>query len=317
MKVYDCFTFFNELDLLEIRMNLLSPVVDYFVVVEGTKTHAGLEKNLLYYENQDRYKKFAPKIIYICVDDFPIASDAWVLENYQRNAIMRGLVNCADDDIIMISDCDEIPRPSSVGMLKQLNLNNPITLPLFMCYYYMNYLNVTEPYWHAAKAVSYKKLAATTPQQVRFWKPNHLSMLANWKLKPGWHMSYLNGPDAIKNKVKAFAHQEYNSDKYLNEGNIKACIEKGSDIFGRPYEYAAMEEKDFLPQYIYENKVKYNNNIYAYDELPNDIKERNKRFLRKINRPAYFISVHFKKLVEHYFRAIIIRVRRLKEEVFQ
>ena len=112
MKIYDCFTFFNELDLLEIRLNELNNSVDYFVIVEATRTQTGIPKKLYFSENKERYKSFNKKIIHIIVNDMPdiTKNSSWVLENYQRNQIMRGLVKCNDNDIIFISDLDEIPN---------------------------------------------------------------------------------------------------------------------------------------------------------------------------------------------------------------
>jgi len=112
MKVYDCFTFYNELDLLEIRLNELNLVVDYFVIVEATKTQTGIPKKLYFNENKERYKPFNRKIIHVIVNDMPdIAKNGpWILENHQRNQIIRGLINCNDNDIIFISDLDEIPN---------------------------------------------------------------------------------------------------------------------------------------------------------------------------------------------------------------
>ncbi len=112
MKIYDCFTFYNELDLLEIRLNELNEAVDYFVIVEATKTQTGITKPLYFNDNKERYISFHKKIIHIIVNDMPNIklNNSWVLENYQRNQIMRGLTNCKNNDIIFISDLDEIPN---------------------------------------------------------------------------------------------------------------------------------------------------------------------------------------------------------------
>ena len=110
--IYDCFTFYNELDLLEIRLNELNSVADYFVIVEANQTQTGFPKKLYYEENKERYKLFHKKIIHIIVKDMPDIkyNNSWVLENYQRNQIVRGLIKCNDNDIIFISDLDEIPN---------------------------------------------------------------------------------------------------------------------------------------------------------------------------------------------------------------
>lgn len=116
--LYDCFTFFNELDLLEIRLNILNDSVDKFVIVEATRTQNNKEKCLYFEENKARFAKFEDKIIHVVVKEFPQKLEQWTIENYQRNEIMRGLVNCKDDDVIIISDLDEIPNPKYIKKYK-------------------------------------------------------------------------------------------------------------------------------------------------------------------------------------------------------
>lgn len=125
MKIYDCFTFYNELDLLEIRLNELDSVVDYFVIVEATKTQTGLPKKLYFDENKDRYCKFFKKIIHIIVNNMPDIkkNNSWVLEEYQRNQIIRGLTKCHNNDIIFISDLDELPNKENYpSIISRLNI---------------------------------------------------------------------------------------------------------------------------------------------------------------------------------------------------
>jgi hypothetical protein len=118
-KVYDCFSFFNELDVLEIRLNELDKYVDYFVLVEMTVTHKGDPKPLYFEQNKKRFDKFLHKIIHIVVADYPQVNDPWIREHYQRNCIERGLNNCNNNDIIIISDVDEIPRGTKISEFKE------------------------------------------------------------------------------------------------------------------------------------------------------------------------------------------------------
>ena len=119
---YDCFSFFNELDLLEIRLNTLDKIVDKFILAESLFTHTGRPKPLYYAENKERFARFNDRIVHVVVDDFPnmpdnmpIREKAWIRENWQRNAIVRGLPkDIKDDDILLISDLDEIPHPDYV-----------------------------------------------------------------------------------------------------------------------------------------------------------------------------------------------------------
>ena len=138
--IYDCFSFFNELDLLEIRLTTLDKVVNKFVLVESHYTHTGQPKPLYYAENINRFSKFNEKIIHIIADDFPdipgatYREMAWIRENWQRNAILRGLPkNVKDNDYLIIADLDEIPRPDAI--LDAVNYDGVSHLYLSMFYY--------------------------------------------------------------------------------------------------------------------------------------------------------------------------------------
>jgi beta-1,4-mannosyl-glycoprotein beta-1,4-N-acetylglucosaminyltransferase len=128
--VYDTFIFFNELELLELRLNELSDVVDRFILVEATRTFTNKPKPLYYAENKHLFSKFNHKITHIIVEDLPESDNPWILERFQRNCISRGFNNMSDDDIIMISDTDEIPRAEIVkevtNKLKSENKNSLI-----------------------------------------------------------------------------------------------------------------------------------------------------------------------------------------------
>ena len=136
--IYDCFTFFNELDLLEIRLNTLNAVVDKFVLVEATLTHQGKPKPLYFDENKAKFESFSDKIIHIIVDKYPenTNDDAWIYERYQRNMIKEGLTNCKPDDVIIVSDIDEIPNPSKITEYK--NKKGIKVFKQKMYYYFLN-----------------------------------------------------------------------------------------------------------------------------------------------------------------------------------
>jgi len=117
VKIYDCFTFANELDVLDIRLHELDALVDTFVLVEAPRTFRGEEKPLQFDLNRERYARFASRIVHIVVSDIPLPvnGDRWIPQIYQRRAIVRGLPQCAPDDIVMVSDVDEIPDPALLG----------------------------------------------------------------------------------------------------------------------------------------------------------------------------------------------------------
>ena len=107
--IYDCFSYWDEDLLLDLRLNILNEFVDHFVIVEGNKTWQNNKKDLKF--NINNFNKFKNKIIYIPVTDMPDGDNPYIRENFQRNCISRGLQNAKKDDLIIISDLDEIPNP--------------------------------------------------------------------------------------------------------------------------------------------------------------------------------------------------------------
>ena len=120
LKVYDCFTFYNELELLELRLNSLWDMVDYFVLVESDKTYNNKAKPFYFEQHKSDFEKFLPKIKHIKIHpDIPYAGVGdWSLENNQRNSIAKGLQDAEPDDLIFISDLDEFP---AVDILQRIN----------------------------------------------------------------------------------------------------------------------------------------------------------------------------------------------------
>ena len=111
--IYDCFSYWDEDLLLDLRLNILDNYVDYFVIVEGNKTWQNNPKKLRF--EIDKFKKFKDKIIYVPVRDLPDGADPYLRENHQRNSIIKGLKNSKENDLIIISDLDEIPDPQKLA----------------------------------------------------------------------------------------------------------------------------------------------------------------------------------------------------------
>jgi hypothetical protein len=290
--IIDCFTFFNELDLLEIRLNTLKDEVDRFVLVESTRTHQGKSKPLYFSENRSRFKDFENRITVIVVDDFPENPDnsAWVFEHHQRNCILRGLRNCQPDDLILISDVDEIPNPATIS-----SLLGDSTMMIFrqkMYYYYLNCINSTASNkysWNGTIKIRYKDIGI--PQELReismrlmglqnnklihrlYWKAwAYFNLtLKNIRIDSidmgGWHFSYLGGTEAIIKKIEAFAHTEYNNNHYKNAENIENAINHGQDIFGRDFQYNFVPIDNTYPDYIKDNSSKFAHLIKCTDHV--------------------------------------------------
>lgn len=247
MKIIDSFIFYNELDLLKYRLSILNDFVDYFILVESTHTFTGHPKKLFYNENKKIFDKFNYKIIHIIVDNFPYKypninynqNNQWQNEYFQRNCISKGINQIKniliDEDIILTSDVDEIPDPKILIKLKNNELifdkNNLNKLSLDMYYYNLNLRLGNGQNWHGIKLItwySYNKLNLSF-QQMRIWEHSHNVPII---LYGGWHLSYFGDINFIINKIKGFAHQEYNNEKYINKEILEKKIKNGINFIG-------------------------------------------------------------------------------------
>ncbi len=166
MKIIDCFMYFDEDIVLEIRLNTLYELVNRFVIVEATKDHSGREKKLNFDINN--FKKFKNKIKYIIVDDMPSEvksnkkhwHDNHIRDQFQRNALERGYTDCDPGDWIMISDIDEIPNPKKI---RDFNIKNK-----YACFLQKNFqsklnlLNTSRNFWAGTKICEKKKFNFTS-----------------------------------------------------------------------------------------------------------------------------------------------------------
>lgn len=273
--IYDCFIFFNELDLLEIRLNILNDVVDRFILVEATKTHSNKSKPLYFKKNKKRFSKFLHKIEHIIIKDYPPYEDSWTYENYQRNCIESGLKNCSLEDIILVSDCDEIPNPKII--MEAQNLPGIKVLEQNLYYYYLNCISENQTNWLlGTRMLFYKDFLnglddvefpdeaylksklnqGTTATKIRFAEGNVLK-------NGGWHFSYLGGAKKIREKIKSFSHQELNNKRNTNVKNIEKAILNGQDIYGRDFKFKIIELDDTFPEYILTTKEKYKHLIFS------------------------------------------------------
>lgn len=257
--------YFDEDLVLDIRLNTLKDKVDKFIITEATKNHAGENKKLNF--KIDNFSKFRDKIRYIVVDDLPInvksTKKSWhenhVRDQFQRNAIERGYKDFNDEDLIMISDIDEIPDP------KKLDEFNPKNK--FACFLQKNFqskinlLNITNEDWPGTKICQKKYLKS--PQWLRniktkrkpFWKifSKKIQIINNG----GWHFSFLKDPESIRNKIISYSHQEYNTKEFTNTDLIKKKISLGEDLFQRKIKYKKIEIDDSFPEYIFKNKDRF------------------------------------------------------------
>ncbi|PIS00649.1 MAG: hypothetical protein COT84_06565 [Chlamydiae bacterium CG10_big_fil_rev_8_21_14_0_10_35_9] len=206
-KVYDCFLFLDEFEILDIRLNELSDVVDKFVLVESVETFRGNYKPLNFLNNQDRYAQFADKIIHIVVESFS-TDNPWEREFFQRNQIMRGLSQCTDKDVILISDVDEIIEHNGVASIQaalQLKRNKYVGVAHR---YHSNFLNsVPGNFWRGTVATTYALLKRYSPQIMRNIK-DHVPKVAQ-----GWHFTWQGGLEHDLYKLASYSHAESDTEE--------------------------------------------------------------------------------------------------------
>lgn len=274
--VYDCFMLYDELDLLEIRMNILSPVVDYFVITEATTTQMGDPKEMYYSNNRERFSEFESKIIYNPIDmgemDFP---DQWHREVFQKNHCIDGLSGAQEDDIIIFSDLDEIPNPNTVKkIIIDFDKNKVYHFAQDMFYFFMNYKNIDGALLSSTgefPGVEYKKwlgtkiCSFTTVKRIGFDALRHQNMINENAVRVsqgGWHFTYMGGTkskvhDRIKKKLGAFSHREYNKWRYYNRLSIWVSILRGRDLLGRGAKFKKVKIDDSYPEWIRKNYHRY------------------------------------------------------------
>ena len=214
------------------------------------------------------FSKFENKIQYLVVDDVPInvkskkknwSANHW-RDQHQRNAMARGFENCDDEDLIMISDIDEIPDPKKMSEFKIQNKYACFMQKNFQSK--LNLLNVTDKYWMGTKICQKKFLRS--PQWLRdiktkkrpfwkFYKPKTPQLI----LDGGWHFSFLKKPKDIAKKIISYSHQEFNKDEFINEKKIEKRIENKQDLFNRNIKYEKIEIDSSFPKYIFDNKTMY------------------------------------------------------------
>ena len=272
MRIFDSIIFYNELDLLELRMNILDSVVDYFVITEATKTFSGNPKPLYFQENKDRFKKWEHKIIHhVTVDDAenyddliegklyhrPLKEDnIYQLPHYyqrdvfQRDSSIYGILKEAkEDDIILTSDTDEIPNPNALQSLVEWFDRNNHYIMVGPCYYY--YLNVlVEKHWMGTRVCTLDYLKKTSVDKLR------QSHSDGWRVvDAGWHWSFFGDADKARLKIESYAHQELNTEDL--KSSMEHRIKNNLDPCGRDYvKLQTVPIDDSYPEYILNNQDK-------------------------------------------------------------
>lgn len=245
MKVWDCFPFFHEFTQLDIRVRELSPVVHKHVLVEATKTHSGMQKPLYFSERAHEYRDWPIECL---MTDLPDARDPWVRERYQRDCLMQALSQVDEEDLILISDADEIPSADAVR--KAMAMLSPEKVGVCEQVHYYYWLDCRADYekWYGTRVL--RKGLLTQPSALRYVaapRPGEVVLSS-----AGWHFAWLGGKEAIQEKIRAFAHQELNHAGLLEDRYILSCIMDGWTAHDRR-KLVFCDVDETYPRYVREN----------------------------------------------------------------
>ncbi|MCF3576853.1 tetratricopeptide repeat protein [Planktothrix agardhii] len=285
-KIYDCFAFFNELDILRIRIEELKDIVDKFILVEATKTFSGNPKPLYYQEFIHEFAEYQDRIIHYVVDDMPeidysqpVDLQAWPLDVHQKNCISRVLnsLDCNDEDIILVNDCDEIPRKGKVSEAIELLKDNEFVI--FVQDLYHGHLdNIFSEWWCGTVACKYKDYKVRTYTKVRYSDKINTGLdmgdpsykrsgyISNqyfehpYIIKSGWSFSWFGSDLSRRYKLQSFAHKEGDDSEARGIEKIKydVCrpaleMEASGEFY---FDVRDIEGKD-VPEFLRNNILKY------------------------------------------------------------
>ena len=255
MKIYDCFMYFDEEVVLDVRLNTLNEFVDYFVIVESSFTHKGEPRKLKF--NHKKFEKFKDKIIYVIDDQIysqteeikPLDNEgeksrkyifnAAYRENGQRNLISKGLNGAGNEDLILISDVDEIPKLNNINLK---TINEKIILFKQDMFYYKFNLHLPHLIWTGTKAC--KKKYLVNPQWLRNIKDRKYSFFrfdtffsktkyTDIKIinDGGWHFSNIKTAKEIEFKLKSYLHHREFDENPLSVNEIEKIVQDKLAIY--------------------------------------------------------------------------------------
>jgi len=253
MKVIDCFPFFNELDLLEIRLNELRDVVDVFVLTESSRTFSGLRKPLYFEDNKKRFEGF--NIVHTVYDETTRCVPMERERRQKQYNLDYAFDNVFDHgDVIIQGDCDEIPRASVVAKVIKEDDWESYGLIMTLFYYYMNCRRVDRGVKRLMKDAQLLRPTKRIKYNVRQNDIPDKSVR-----NAGWHFSFLGD---VQSKIEAWGHSvEYNRPPYNTEAHIEKCKKDGSDIFMRKgprrIAFEFVEDLSCLPKFVLDNLSKF------------------------------------------------------------
>ncbi|MHB8262640.1 MAG: glycosyltransferase [Acidimicrobiales bacterium] len=238
-KIYDCFPFFNEVDMLDARVEEMARVVDVFAVSESTLTHSGIIKPLVFPDCKERFARYGKDFRYI-VADLPADGAAWERKASQRDALISAVQDADPDDLVICCDLDEIVDSTRMDEIIAATSTGPVSLAMPVYYYSLSWRSPQR--WIHSKAFRVRDLPASLS-----WL--RLSDIVGWGELPvvenaGWHLSYFGGSQKVHEKLSSFAHCEYDTSEV--HATLDDLMEQGITIHGMRLERV----EDSFPEHI-------------------------------------------------------------------
>lgn len=282
-RIFDCFVFYNELDILDIRLNTLDPIIDYFVLVESTRTFTGQPKELVYQQNKERFARFHDRIIHVIVDDMPEqAKDTYVREAHQRSAIGRGLDQAKPDDLIIVSDVDEIPKPELLSSARKSATGHITYFEGVYYHFFLNWRLADRKDLMTSRMIEYRhfrdgwlvrstkgRRSTSMPFWVEYlmWLPyaalRHRTFLRRQICREGcWHFSFMMSPDEVRRKLSAYKAHDRPQMKKSRADVVEERISRRRSMFDSEIVLAPMAE---LPDYVQKHTNKFKHLIDPED----------------------------------------------------
>jgi FkbM family methyltransferase len=266
-KIYDCFPFFNELDILKIRFEELYDFVDYFIITESPVTHTGNSKPLYFLENKEMFKKYSDKIIHR-ISPLSPNRDNWARENRQRTEADIALkeINANDNDIIISSDADEIPNSNAIN--EYLTRKDICSLQQINYHYNLN-CRLEGSYTNAkiCRYSDFKNIGSVNLRYCDQTLPIHIIKNA------GWHFSYMGGYEKIAEKIKSFAHCDHSDPKYhtyIDLSLIEKNVNQYASVYGdKSITYSKTLDYSNMPLFIKNNMKYFEENKWIKERIMN------------------------------------------------
>lgn len=256
-RIFDCVLYSGEADVLEIRLREIGAIVDHVVLVEGDRTFSGVPREPAWNPNDPRFADFVSKVRHVVVRDWPETDDPWVREAWQRNAVLSGLPDAGPDDLVLMSDVDEIPRASAIRRMADDPDHRVFGLRLGFYYFYVDYRNVEGPEKAITWTVAARRgeLDRTSPNDLRYAVRDQ-KVPARILDDGGWHFSYLMDEAGVRRKIAAFSHQEFNTPEFLGRLDVEATVRRRADLFDRVGFVWDLVDPSELPTWLVENRAR-------------------------------------------------------------